>query len=62
MHDKKDKGSVPGNIMRAWEIVLGARMAVSRRLRPPSSGPEREVRLKGTVDALGHITARQGPW
>jgi hypothetical protein len=61
MPDEKDKGSVPGEIKRAWEIALGARMNVGRTLGEPLSGREQEVRLEGTVHAPGHITARRGP-
>jgi hypothetical protein len=61
MPDEKDRGSAPGDINRAWGIVLGARMPVGRTLGKPLSGREEEVRLEGTVHALGHITASCGP-
>jgi hypothetical protein len=61
MPDEKDKGSVPGHVKQAWEIVLGARMKAGCTLGVPLSGREEEARLEGTVNAAGHITADCGP-
>ena len=59
--DEINQGSVPDEIKRAWDVVLRARMEVGRTLGEPLSGPEEELRLEGTVQAPGHLTARRGP-
>lgn len=61
MPDEQGKDSVPPEINRAWETVLGARMQVGRTLGEPLRGQDEEARLEGTVHAPGHFTARNGP-
>jgi len=60
MPDENDPDSVPEEIERAWETVVGLRLPVEHTRGEPLSGQE-EVRLEGTLHAPGHIIARCGP-
>lgn len=60
MPDENNRASVPDEIQRAWEIMVGLRLPVEHTLGKTLSRQE-EVRLEGTLHAPGHITARCGP-
>jgi hypothetical protein len=61
MPDEEVSDPVPGDIKRAWDVMMGGRMQVGRTLGEAFSGREEVVRLDGTVHAPGNIIARRGP-